>query len=465
MGSYRCAWVRSKVGRHPRAIAASCHERSVADDSSGCLRKPPAGHAKKRAQQSLKHCGLTEWPKGDEQLTRPKRAQSHPPATRGGTSSSSKGSARSIPRVAWLLRWFWTSVSPSVALSSPPELVIAPRLMPSKRTRETPPPAAAAAAATENPLRNRPLLEKAARDVAATIIRQRRTLTAMEFCIEVLTSLGLKEIAIGQSERIFLSSVRKLAFGAHDSELVLKPGPAGAVNLPTFEQVRDSLCTAAPSASFADEQKRCDRITASLSEHVQKRAAELRSRSIIHIKGFLETCEVQSIVSSLARNPRGTTFLRASSGTGSTGGYSEVDPRKCPILEAVRSALASSLRTALNPADALGSKVVVTRYGVGGVNWAHVDQGEGGYQAYLLLSRPKTDFTSGEFYITSPGAAEPTRQIEWSASGDLVVFAANAKEYAAEGQSPRNWLHGFREVKSGAAGVGASHLCVVGLLE
>ena len=39
-----------------------------------------------------------------------------------------------------------------------------------------------------------------------------------------------------------------------------------------------------------------------------------------------------------------------------------------------------------------------------------------------------------------------TRQVEWQASGDLVVFAANAKEAA---DAPSNWLHGFREVGAG----------------
>jgi len=101
--------------------------------------------------------------------------------------------------------------------------------------------------------------------------------------------------------------------------------------------------------------------------------------------------------------------------------------------------------------------------GKGGVNYAHRDQSEGGYQAYLLLSRPGLDFTGGDFYIVDPAAPAKTRQVQWRASGDLIVFAANSKE-KAEG-APRNWLHGFREVVAGSAGAAGCHLCVVGLLE
>ena len=46
------------------------------------------------------------------------------------------------------------------------------------------------------------------------------------------------------------------------------------------------------------------------------------------------------------------------------------------------------------------SPIIIDRYAAGGVNWAHQDQSEGPYQAYLLLSRPGVDFTGGGLYIT-----------------------------------------------------------------
>ena len=89
----------------------------------------------------------------------------------------------------------------------------------------------------------------------------------------------------------------------------------------------------------------------------------------------------------------------------------------------------------------------------------------------MLLSRPTTDFTGGQLYLIDPaaaadGAAEDvaTRTVEWAGIGDLVVFAANAKEVAAQ-QGSKNWLHGFREVRAGSTGAGGCHLCVAGLLE
>ena len=344
--------------------------------------------------------------------------------------------------------------------------------MPRKRAREAEADERVDAPALwRNPLRDRALLEKAARQVAASLVRdRRRRVTAMQFCIETLESLGLREIAIGQAERIFLSSVRKAALGALDAELVVKPEAAGAVDLPPLALVRDTLdsgrLSMKPPAATADV---CDRIRKSLLEHMTQRVTELRSRSIIHIKGFLNhpDGELQPIAASLAQHPKSTTFLRLSSGTGRGGGYSEVDLRKCPILEALRSALTTVINETLNHDRMLGQKVVVTRYGVGGVNWAHADQSEGGYQAYLLMSRPGVDFTGGEFYITSPGAPadDATRQIAWRMPGDLVIFAANAHECTADGREPRSWLHGFREVRSGSGGAESSHLCVVGLLE
>lgn len=79
-------------------------------------------------------------------------------------------------------------------------------------------------------------------------------------------------------------------------------------------------------------------------------------------------------------------------------------------------------------------------------------------------------FRGGQFYLVDPAAlvkgerAMASREVEWRASGDLVIFAANRHETAASGQA-RNWLHGFREVAAGPGGAASSHLAVVGLME
>ena len=117
-----------------------------------------------------------------------------------------------------------------------------------KKKQKQAAPATAVDATPYNPLRDRDLLDKAARKLAASLIKDGRSITAMTFCMEVLDSLQLREIAIGQAERIFISGVRKAALGAHDAELIIKPGPAEPLNLPTLDAVYNSI-GAAPKSS------------------------------------------------------------------------------------------------------------------------------------------------------------------------------------------------------------------------
>jgi len=318
-----------------------------------------------------------------------------------------------------------------------------------------------------NPLRDRIKLEAAARKLASTAVAQKRQMTAMNFCVEVLHSIGLRDIAIGQSERIFISGARKAALGEKDADVVLKPEPAAPVVVPHLRDVAASLTAGGTSKSSVGDANLLNRLEAAFD------SSALRAHSLVHLERFLTSAEVAKVAVDLAAGGASSeraTALRESSGTGRNGAYGDVNMHKVPLLAQLKEALLTTLRSRLPPCGRLGDKVLATRYSVGGVNFAHMDQSEGGYQAYLLLSRPTLDFGGGQLYIIDPATAaaasaeDATRQVEWLASGDLVIFAANSKE-AAEGRDARNWLHGFREVVSGREGAQKCHLCVIGLLE
>ena len=360
--------------------------------------------------------------------------------------------------------------------------------MPKRKDREAAEPSCAT---PYNPLRDRPKMEAAARQLAELIGRRTRRMTAMQFCLEVLRSMGLNDVAVGQSERILISAARKACLGARDSDLILKPEAAAPVRVPDLSSLVDAANVESGGVTCGQYESRA--FESRLEERFDANA--LRSHSLLHLEAFLTPPEVLAILRHLeeggASNER-LTALRHSSGTGRNGAYGDVklSARSAgaptpllALLQALQAVLERQTGT-----GALSDRVVVTRYAAGGVNWAHQDQSTGGYQAYLLLSRPGEDFGGGELYITDPaarvaGAAAPgggapeaaegevamrqvdqvaTRQVEWRSSGDLVLFAANCKEAAS---APKNWLHGFREVRPARAGAERCQMCVIGLLE
>ena len=323
------------------------------------------------------------------------------------------------------------------------------------------------AVAAPNPLRDRGAIETAARSVAAEL-KQRKDhpITAMAFCIKVLHVLGLRDYAIGQSERIFISSIRKQALGDADSRLVAKPDSAAPVDLPSFDDIGASLVEGLPAIIAASSPTDLRlRIAASFDP------AALSTNSHVHLRSLLSAREVGEIAFGMVtKHGRSdvqghrVTLLRESSGTGCNGGYCDVTLRQNSLLTIFADALTAVIRERMG-CDKLGGKVLATRYGPGGVNWAHQDQSEGAYQAYLLLSRPEVDFTGGELYIADPAGAKAKAPggrhgVAWEASGDCVIFAANDKAACA-----RSWYHGFRQVRPGSAGEERCHLLVVGLLE
>ena len=103
----------------------------------------------------------------------------------------------------------------------------------------------AAPAPVCNPLRDRALLEAATRELAAAIVKQKRKMTAMAFCVEVLRSLKLHDIAIGQAERIIPT------FRHAGKSLLAEAGimiPASAIVSVVCTSVPTGFATGTPAA-------------------------------------------------------------------------------------------------------------------------------------------------------------------------------------------------------------------------
>ena len=120
--------------------------------------------------------------------------------------------------------------------------------------------------------------------------------------LQVLQSLGMRDIAIGQAERIFISSARKAALGKRDAQLVIKPPPAAPVVVPHLDVVAAALRRFRSDDGGRDEHCEWDetdfgfdaRLGASLD------ATELLAASFVHLKGFVNPAEAEAIALSLA---------------------------------------------------------------------------------------------------------------------------------------------------------------------
>ena len=214
--------------------------------------------------------------------------------------------------------------------------------MPASRKRKAAPgtagsPAVATAAASAepyNPLRDRELLAAAVQTLASAVAKEGRRLTAMEFCVEVLRALGLAEIAIGQAERIFISSARKAALADRDAHLVTKPPPATPVVVPGLDAVAAALrefrgSQPGQQPGHSDDFGLGARLDARLD------AAELRASAFVHMPGLVSTAEAEAIARGLASGGASSeraTALRESSGTGRNGAYGAVNLAKVPQL-------------------------------------------------------------------------------------------------------------------------------------
>ena len=271
-------------------------------------------------------------------------------------------------------------------------------------------------------------------------------MTAMAFCVQVLASLGLHDIAVGQAERIFMSGARKAALGAKDDAVIVKPVAPSPVEVPSMAIIAEALNSAGHKCRGAHDDTVGLILPGCLNVRLERRldVDTLRSRSLVHLHGFLSTGEAALIARGLAdggASDERVTALRESSGTGRNGAYGDVQLAKVPLLAELKAALSAALchqpGKVLAAHGTLGGKVVVTHYAERGINFAHQDQSTGGYLAYLLLSRPGVDFRGGQLYLADPAAlvagavdavARAVQTIEARCSAFLEALALCSEE-------------------------------------
>ena len=102
----------------------------------------------------------------------------------------------------------------------------------------------------------------------------------------------------------------------------------------------------------------------------------------------------------------------------------------------------------------LGTKSILLRYGLGGVNYAHHDN-IGDYQALLMLSQPGEDYDEGVFYLAESDPPHAVHDFPFGGAGELIVFCGRKEKY----------LHGMTEVTPGTAGEEATKRFAVGLFQ
>ena len=85
------------------------------------------------------------------------------------------------------------------------------------------------------------------------------------------------------------------------------------------------------------------------------------------------------------------------------------------------------------------SKAVLLAYTQGGQNWAHQDDNkEFAFQALLMLSQPRVDFTGGALYVLDGSKEWVKHAVSFARRGDLAVFRSNG-----------SFFHGMDEVSRG----------------
>lgn len=213
-----------------------------------------------------------------------------------------------------------------------------------------------------------------------------------------------------------------------EHELSAKPTVVVVPQLPTGQLTTPS---APPSASA---------LAAQLADVSR---ADLEERGAILIPGLLTPQQAHECLIALGQNgalEKHEEKMRESVGHGVNGAYTTI--KRTP---AALKAVCDALRTWLTPPPAAGkTKTLLLKYGEGGINWAHQDQGTSPWQAVMLLN-PPSEFTGGALYVVDV-AQQPLAPLEvpFTSAGDVVVFAANSNEPRG-----RHLYHGMSEVTQG----------------
>ena len=187
---------------------------------------------------------------------------------------------------------------------------------------------------------------------------------------------------------------------------------------------------------------------------------ELSTNGIVLLRGFVpeETCEWLLSRACDHRQKHSPTWLTETMSLGRRGCYFD-QHWNLPILQRIQERVVQSLglqgsqeslkKSELDSVTLAGasdarlppknSKAVLLAYTQGGENWAHQDDNkEFAFQALLMLSQPRVDFTGGELYVLDGSKEWVKHAVSFARRGDLAVFRSNG-----------SFFHGMDEVSRG----------------
>ncbi|KAL7452334.1 hypothetical protein ACHAWC_004059 [Mediolabrus comicus] len=146
--------------------------------------------------------------------------------------------------------------------------------------------------------------------------------------------------------------------------------------------------------------------------------------------------------------------LSVTQGNGKCGEYFSINTTNNKLLQTVIETTKEWIKSHITLSRPLGTKSILLRYGLGGVNYAHHDN-IGDYQALLMLSQPGVDYDGGVFYLAESDPPHVVHDFPFGGVGELIVFCGRKEKY----------LHGMTEVIPGSAGEETTKRFAVGLFQ
>ena len=291
-------------------------------------------------------------------------------------------------------------------------------------------------------------VEQAAREFAASPLD--RKITATAFCREwvVAKQLGLPDFYVGMGSKFGWVKIARDAIGKDEwDRRIVKSKASENPELPPLpDPVPDTPAVQSAHSS----------IHARMRDAIHTRARrELRQSGGTFIRGLLSQEEAQELLRTLATPgliEQPPTYLRETSGNGKGGAYHQINkvPRALQVLaEVVGEVLHDNGLEVMR-----GGKHLLLRYGLGAVNYAHQDKGDGqrAYQCVLMLSMPGVDFSGGATYVID-AASKVATELPYESAGDLLIFRAHTDEGEPPLVPARHFYHGMRRVDKGSKAV------------
>lgn len=272
-----------------------------------------------------------------------------------------------------------------------------------------------------------------AREYAHEIKRRPEKKTKCEHVVAVLTRQhgGAFPVAVNSGTRPAVCKVLKEELGTDYEATCVAAENHPPSDVPELRTVSGKPPVAVPTVKSL--RARFPNARALLHDGAQ-RIALLSNEEVLYLTREIEGHGVE---------PKSAKSLSPTQGNGRHGRYHTMVLPLPPMLQAIAAAAKEWIETLAGPLKSgLGSKTLLLRYGLGGVNFAHHDAC-GDFQALLMLSTPGADFGGGSFYLADRNPPFTVKEFPFSAAGELLVFRGN------RGHGNVDYLHGMREVTAG----------------